>query len=427
MQIALLAGTHSGCGKTTLMLALLQYFQHKNHAISAFKTGPDFLDPFWHQAILGKPSYNLDTRMLGEDACRLQLRTQAANADVALIEGVMGLFDGMAGVGGVGSSVDLARVLDCPVILVVDAGGMGGSIAPLVSGFVQFAAQQPVAIAGIIANKVGSAYHAELLSGALNTHGLPPLLAWMAKGAPVLAERHLGLKMPEADDVPNYLPFFHVDHAALMAAFRRTTLPNLVHVQMPQRLKNKVVAIAQDTACCFIYPANLDWLQENGAAVVFFSPVAGEPLPAHADALWLPGGYPELHAGALSVSRTWVSVRAFIEAGKPVLAECGGAMLLGEAIVDIDGIRWQMADILPFVSVMQPRLASLGHRQDSSGVTGHEFHYSKRESIKDFAPAFEVDRGDSGIRYKNVRASYVHWYFASATAHAVKWFLSEDN
>lgn len=426
MHIALLAGTHSGCGKTTLMLALLQYFQHNKQSISAFKAGPDFLDPLWHAAIVGKPSYNLDTRMLGEEVCRLQLITQAASANVALIEGVMGLFDGVAGVGGVGSSVDLARVLDCPVILVVDAGGMSGSIVPLVSGFVEYARQQQVTITGIIANKVGSTHHADILSEALKSHGLPPLLAWMAKNVPVLAERHLGLKMPEAGDVPDYLPFFQVDHSALMAAFGLTSIPKPVSAQSVQRLKNKVVAIAQDAACCFIYPANLDWLTANGAVLVFFSPMAGECVPSHADALWLPGGYPELHAQALSESSTWISVKAFIDADKPVLAECGGAMLLGEAIVDIAGVHWTMASILPFTSVMQPRLASLGYRKEKSGVTGHEFHYSKRESAEVFIPAFEVDQGDRGVRYKNVRASYVHWYFASAAESVAAWFLSES-
>ncbi|MEQ1635809.1 MAG: cobyrinate a,c-diamide synthase [Methylococcales bacterium] len=422
MQGALLAGTHSGCGKTTIMLALLQYFQHSKHSISAFKAGPDFLDPLWHQAVIGKASYNLDTRMLGKEACRLQLLTQAKSAEIALIEGVMGLFDGIADVGGEGSSVDLAYVLGCPVILVVDAGGMSGSIAAVVSGFVQFALENKVSISGIIANKVGSAYHAELLKAALQDYNLPPLIAWMERNKETLTERHLGLTMPESKAIPDYLAFFHVDHTALIVAFTSIKTDQSVPLQELPRFKGRTVAIARDDACCFIYPANLDWLQSNGAELVFFSPIAGDPIPESADALWLPGGYPELHAQELSQSKTWQSLKEFINANKPVLAECGGAMLLGEAIMDIKGEKWPMAAILPFISVMQPLLVSLGHRTDKSGVRGHEFHYSKRESTLEFTPAFELDRGDCGIRYKNVRASYIHWYFASASDQTADWF-----
>jgi cobyrinic acid a,c-diamide synthase len=418
MKTALLAGTHSDCGKTTLMLTLLQYFQSKQHTVQAFKAGCDFIDPMWHQAITGKPSYNLDTRMMGAELCQLQIQ-QHNQANFALIEGVMGLFDGAKGVGGEGSSVDLARVLECPVILVVDAKGIAGTIAALVSGFYDFAKQKGVTISGVIANKVGSSYHAQLLAEALNDYELPPLIAWMERSDEELASRHLGLKTPENSSVPNFLPFFHVNESAFNQAFSEITYPKTTVIKSTQLLENAVVAISKDAACCFIYPANLDWLKLEGAEIIFFSPVAGEPIPENATAVWLTGGYPELFAEQLSHSKTWESLKAFVAANKPVLAECGGAMILGKELVDSNGKHWAMANVLPYVSVMQPKLAALGYREEKSGLRGHEFHYSKRENDENLTPCFDVEKGDAGICYQNLRTSYVHWFFTTAPEKAV--------
>lgn len=425
MKTALLAGTHSGSGKTTLMLALLQYFRQNRYRIISFKAGPDFLDPLWHQAVTGKPSYNLDTRMMGADACRLQLHQQSQQAEFALIEGVMGLFDGYSGVGGEGSSVDLARVLECPVILVVDAGGISGTIAAVVTGFCHHAEQKHVRITGIIVNKVASEYHAELLKQALEEYNLPPLLAWMERSDKVLKERHLGLKMPDETIIPDYSTVLHVSHEALMQAFSDIE-PGAKAMPHQSYLQGKTIAIAKDNACCFIYPANLDWLSSQGARLVYFSPVAGEPVPPGTDAIWLPGGYPELYAEPLSQSATWDSLRSHADAGKPVLAECGGAMLLGKALVDVNGKQWPMAAIFPYLSIMQTQLAALGHRQEASGVTGHEFHYSKREQDEGLETAFDVLNGDKGVRYNNVRASYVHWYFPSESNQVATWFDADS-
>ncbi len=422
MQVALLAGTHSGCGKTTIMLTLLQYFQDAKQHITAFKSGPDFIDPLWHQAITGKPSYNLDTRMMRADACRLQLVTKTADTEIALIEGVMGLFDGAAGVGGEGSSIDLACALACPVILVVDASGMSGSIAAVVSGFVNLAIQKGGRISGIIANKVGSAYHAELLQNALSEYDLPPLIAWMERSNHSIDERHLGLKMPDRKDITDYLPFFHVDLTIFMKAFSEHKIPEPA-ISIPKLLlAGKTIGVAKDAACCFIYPANLDWLTANGAKVKFFSPLASEEILPEIDAIWLPGGYPELHTQQLSESSTWQSLKAFVESGKPVLAECGGAMLLGKSIIDSTGKIWPMANIFPYESHMHSRLAALGYRQEKSGVRGHEYHYSKRENDHGLEPAFCLEQGDNGVRYKNTRASYIHWYFSGAPEQVAAWF-----
>ena len=423
MKLALLAGTQSGCGKTTIMLALLQYLTAQQHKTVSFKAGPDFLDPLWHQAVIGRVSYNLDTRMIGAPISRQLLSKQSETAEMALIEGVMGLFDGRSGVGGSGSSAELAKELQAPVFLVVAAKGMSGSIVPLVSGFTSYAQDMGVTIAGIIANRVGSTHHASLLAEVLQENQQPPLIAWMEKNAPELPERHLGLVQPSEVSLPNFLPFLHITVDSLLDLFTETQFsqPKKTEQAKQDLLKNKKIAVARDAVCCFIYPANLDFLQNQGAEISYFSPLAGDVIPDQADAIWLPGGYPELFAPALSTSDTWQSLKQFIEAGKPVLAECGGAMLLGEVLVDHKGAQWPMAHILPYRSIMQNKLASLGYREEASGIKGHEFHHSKRAAEQELEPCFQLTRGDQGVRYKNLRASYVHWYFASAPEIITKW------
>jgi cobyrinic acid a,c-diamide synthase len=420
----LLAGTQSGCGKTSVTLALLQYIKQKQDSFACFKAGPDFLDPLWHQAITGQVSLNLDTRMMGEAECR-RLFSQN-QAEVALIEGVMGMFDGRSGVGEAGSSAHLAKTLNIPVVLVVDAKGMSGTIVALVSGFVEQAKKMGVMISGVIANRIGSEHHAGLLRDFLIEYQLPPLLAWMEKNAPVLPERHLGLVRPTEQELPDFLPALHVDDAVLQSVWGQVERSVEPLQDNKQRLIGKTIAIAEDDACCFCYQSNRDWLQQQGATTLSFSPVAGDSVPAEADALWLPGGYPELNTEALSTSDSWQSIRRFIEDDKPVLAECGGMMMLGQSLEDKAGKQWPMANILPFTTRMQDRLAALGYRQDASGLSGHEFHHSVRKDEETLPAAFELKRGDQGMRYKNLRASYVHWYFSSAPEVIASWFGSES-
>lgn len=419
--LALLAGTQSGCGKTTIMLALLQYLRSRQLDVLSFKSGPDFLDPLWHQAVTGRLSYNLDTRMVGTQHSKQIIAEQAGSVDIALIEGVMGLFDGRSGVGGSGSSAELAKELQLHVFLVVDAKGMSGSIVPLVSGFVSYALQMGVTIAGVIANRVGSQHHARLLRDALQQHQLPPLISWMEKSAPGLPERHLGLVQPGEVSVPDFLPYLHIEVAHLPDLFSRLSF-TLPKKPVQGLLVNKKIAVAQDAACCFIYPANIDFLYQQGAEVLYFSPMAGEPVPDKADAVWLPGGYPELYAESLAQSKTWQSLKQFVETSRPVLAECGGAMLLGATLIDHAGTEWSMANILPYRSIMQTKLAALGYREEASGIRGHEFHHSVRKTEQVFEPCVDIERGDKGVRYKNLRASYVHWYFPSAPDVIAEWF-----
>jgi cobyrinic acid a,c-diamide synthase len=425
MNIALLAGTHSGCGKTSVMLALLQAMQQANLSTASFKTGPDFLDPLWHQTVTTKASYNVDTQMVGLSDSLRQL--QKATSDYALIEGVMGLFDGRTGVGEAGSSLDLAQKVGASVLLVVDVSGMSGSIVPLVQGFCQAAKAKGVTITGIVANRAGSKHHAELIKNFLAEYGQPPLVAWLEKNAPELPERHLGLTLPESATVPDFLPYFHVDIALLQAAFSPFNKNPISALPTTGLLRGKIIAVARDAACCFIYPANLDYLRAEGAELVFFSPLLGDTVPSASDAVWLVGGYPELYAETLSRSATWVSLRSFIEVGKPVLAECGGMMVLGRELIDIEGKAWMMADIVPFSVRMQTRLVSLGYRESAEGVRGHEFHYSERFADESLSPCFELQHGDQGIRYRNLRASYIHWYFPSNPKLVAQWFNMHQN
>jgi len=450
----LIAGTQSGCGKTTATLALMQYLKASGKIIAPFKSGPDFLDPMWHEVACGRTSYNMDTRMVGVDLSRGLLAEKSIGADMAIIEGVMGLFDGLKGVGGVGSSADLAKQLDVPVLLVVSAKGMSGSIVALVEGFKARADNMSVNIAGIIANHVGSEHHAKILRELLQEFDLPPLLAWLGKDAPQLAERHLGLKMPNELDLPDFSDCLHVETTffttvpaggRLLADGNSSQTQRHREVQcdnVVQHLCGKRIAVAKDKACCFIYPANIEWLQAEGAEILYFSPLAGEAVPADADALWMPGGYPELHLSALAQSTSWASIKTFIESDKPVLAECGGMMLLGQSISDKQGETAQMAGILPCTFTMQDKLAGLGYREDASGVRGHEFHHSKRlftavpaggrlladgnssqaQRCRDTQSAFVVTRGDEGMRYRNLRASYIHWYFPSQPEEVASWF-----
>ncbi len=418
----LIGGVQSGSGKTSFTLALLQAWAKEGKRVQSFKAGPDFLDPLWHQAVTGRPSYNLDTQMMGPAACQAML-SQGAGADLAIIEGVMGLFDGKSGVGGPGSSLDLAKTLGVKVLLVVNAQGMAGSLVPLAQGFKEAAEGLGARLGGVLANRVGGASHAGLLQELLREARLPPLLAWLEKGAPTLGERHLGLKTPEEAQLPDLSSALHL----LPGWESAWTRPKAFRPVLPAEalLPGRRVAIARDQACSFIYPANLDWLKAQGAKLTFFSPLAGEPLPPHSEALWLPGGYPELYGERLSKSASWSSVKAFIESGGHALAECGGMMLLGESLRDLNNKSWPLMGLLPFYTTLQTRLAALGYRESRTGARGHEFHHSKRLPALGGKPAFDLDKGDQGIQYKNLRAGYVHWYFPSAPHSVARWFGKE--
>jgi cobyrinic acid a,c-diamide synthase len=423
----IIAGLQSRSGKTTLTLALMAALKNAGVSIAPFKAGPDYIDPAWHQAICGRPSYNLDTFMVGSDSCKALFDQQRQGA-IGVVEGVMGLFDGKSGVGGPGSTADLAKTLELPVILVINARGMAGSIAPIIDGFVR--AAKGFSIAGVIANMVGSERHAKLLDDLLTDNQLPPLVAWLPRQDDlILEERHLGLLFPEEHPDPPWerlASALKIDIPELLTTVAKVNINKPASSQerqeLPKLLSGRQIAIARDHAFRFIYPANLEWLKNSGADLHFFSPLAGEPLPKKSQAIWFPGGYPELFLQELSESESWQSVRSFALQGGPILAECGGMMALGETLTGQDGKSWPMAGLLKIHTKMTPKLAGLGYRQELSGVRGHEFHHSKRESTT-LRQAFNLERGDGGIQHLNIRASYVHWYFPSKPEICANWLI----
>ncbi|MBF0423041.1 MAG: cobyrinate a,c-diamide synthase [Magnetococcales bacterium] len=419
----IIAAAQSRSGKTTLTMALLARLQRDNIPLAPFKAGPDYLDGAWHSLFSKQPCYNLDTFMVGPQECRT-LFQHKRGAALGIIEGVMGLYDGLNGVGGPGSTAHLAQTLGLPVLLVVNVRGMAGSLIPLVQGFVS--AAQGFTIVGILANQAGGQQHVERLSQWLDEYGLPPIVGWMGReNQLVLQERHLGLTPPDASTLPSLgglADALHLNQALFDAHFQ--PLPAITEIPLrplQPLLSGKTIAVAQDQAFSFIYPANVECLHQMGARVHFFSPLAGDPLPDPCDAIWLPGGYPELYGQTLSTSPSLKQVHHFGQQGGVILAECGGMMALGDHIVDIDGRSWPMTGLLPITTIMTPRLAGLGYRRESSGVRGHEFHHSIRHPST-LPAAFTVDRGDPGVRWANVLASYVHWFFPSAPEVVSQWF-----
>lgn len=378
----ILAAPASGSGKTTVSLGLLRAFRDRNVAARGAKSGPDYIDPRFHEAACGLPSVNLDAWAMKPD----RLRSLAAGKELLLVEGAMGLFDG-APPDGKGSTADLSRHLGIPAALVVDAARMAHSVAPLVAGFA--AQDRDVRVAGIVLNRVGSPRHESMLVRALEPLGIPVLGALPRQKDLSQPSRHLGLV--QASERPDLEDFIrraaeimarHVDLDAL-AGLAAPPRPPAGGPKVPVRPPAQRIALARDEAFAFAYPHLLaDW-RAAGAEILPFSPLADEPAPP-ADLVYLPGGYPELHAGRLArAARFMDSLRETAGRGVAVYGECGGYMALGESLVDADGAAHRMAGLLPLTtSFAEPRL-HLGYRTARAlggpfpGVhAAHEFHYA---------------------------------------------------
>ncbi len=426
----LVAAPASGSGKTTVTLALLAALRRRGLVVAPFKVGPDFIDPGHHAAACGRPSRNLDGWMCGEPWVRETFRRGGGGADLAVIEGVMGLFDGAAGDCDEGSSAEIARWLGAKVVLVIDARSQARSVAALVQGFARF--DRRLQFAGVICNRVGSARHAELLREALaSVPGLPPLLGCLPREEELaLPERHLGLVT--AADSGRDAAFFtrladwletHVDLAPLLPPAG----PGAAVESAPSPASAKVrIAVARDEVFCFYYPDNLELLAAAGAELAFFSPLRDSRLPENIAGLYLGGGYPELHAGRLAANRDLLGdIREAARAGLPIYAECGGFMALAEAI---DGHA--MTGVFPARAHMLQRRKALGYRQveltadtplgpAGTIIRGHEFHYSEMDLPQEVKRCYHlsrrggVDLGREGYRVGNVLGSYVHLHFGS--------------
>jgi len=425
-RMLLVAAIASGQGKTTVTAALARRLRRMGQRVHVFKCGPDFIDPMVLEHASRAKVHTLDLWMVGLEQSRQRLARAAREADVVLVEGVMGLYDGDP------SAADLARAFDLPVLAVVDAAAMAQTVGAVVLGLRDYG---PVRMAGVVANRVASEGHARMVAASLRDI---PLLATLPKQARSLPERHLGLVVPgEVDDIDALLDDLadqlQLDEAAWNALPARLLDDAVPEAPVPPLLAGKTVAIARDAAFCFLYPANVDTLEALGAQVRWFSPLADEPVPQDADAVYLPGGYPELHGEELARAARWqASIRAAHAAGMPILAECGGMMALAESLADKDGHAWPMAGLLPGRVLMQPRLAGLGSQglaTQAGQMRGHTFHYSRLETpvspttwtVKHPSGA----QGEAVYRVGSLTASYFHAFFASNPASAASLLRGE--
>jgi cobyrinic acid a,c-diamide synthase len=443
MKGLVIAAPMSGSGKTTLSLGLMAALVRRGLAVQPFKVGPDFIDPGHHRRAAGRRSANLDGWMLARESNLALFRRQAAGADVVLVEGVMGLFDGCDGRSEAGSSAQMAKWLGLPVLLVVGAGGMARSAAALARGFAAF--DPALRLIGVVFNFLGSRRHLDLLREALADAGAPPCLGGLTRdGALRIPERHLGLVTGEE----------HPLNAAALAALARAVergldLDRLLDLlpEVPQGPEPAPVTaapgahgvrigIARDAAFCFYYDENLRLLEAAGAELVAFSPLVDRQLPPDLDGLIFGGGYPELFAAALA-GNTGLQrqVAARCREGMPIYAECGGFMYLCRELTDAAGARFPMVGIFPLATRMLPRLKALGYRQVTLArdtplgpagmdLRGHEFHYS--ELLPGGTPpcAYHLsarqgcDPRLEGYLEGRCLGSYVHLHFGSACAAA---------
>ncbi len=439
----ILAGDRSGTGKTTLTLALLAALSERGQRIQSFKVGPDYIDPMFHSAVTGRPCYNLDPVLTSEAYVQQSYQAHCANADFAVIEGVMGLFDGASGVDDTASTAHIARLLNLPVLLAVDCGHMARSLAALVQGYRTFDPQ--VNVAGVILNRVGSDRHLQLLREALDAINMPIVGVFRREKDIELPSRHLGLvptgEVNEFRTVADRLAVIGercFDWEKLGYSERRqaygyaqpTGGSNTVAERSRSHRQGKRVriAIAQDPAFNFYYRDNLEQLEAQGAELVDWSPMKDQMLP-EVSGLYFGGGFPEVFAQELSENEPMRSqIKDAIARGMPTYAECGGLMYLSDRIVGFDDQSWPMVGVIPQTVKMGGRLA-LGYRQamamadgplltQGQTVTGHEFHKSSVvESLE--KPIYKTRRywGDvdsdqlEGYGQANLQASYVHLHW----------------
>jgi cobyrinic acid a,c-diamide synthase len=424
----LVAGTHSGVGKTTVTTGIMAALRRRGLRVQGFKAGPDFIDPTFHRAATGRTSHNLDGWMLSREAnCELFARA-AQDADAAVIEGVMGLFDGKDGASLCGTTAEMALWLDAAVVLVIDASAMAGSAAAVVHGFDTLTPE--LRVAAVVANRIASERHYQSIKQAIGARCRAEVIGYLPREAAFsLPERHLGLHLAAEALTENRLGQLadcvesHVDLDGLLALSARPKdpAPSFPRQRACQRAR---IGIARDAAFCFYYEANLELLRSLGAELVEFSPIGDAALPPVLDGLYVGGGYPELYAELLAGNASMRSAIAeFIANDAPVYAECGGFMYLTEAIVDAEGRSWPMAPIFPTRARMQHRLAKLGYtevRTCAAGawlapgerVRGHEFRYSSIDPMPEGVQRLYESPAE-GFQVRAAVGSYIHLHFLS--------------
>jgi cobyrinic acid a,c-diamide synthase len=444
MQTIVIAAPQSGSGKTTVTLGIMECLKRRGLQVAPFKVGPDFIDPGFHAQVCGRPSVNLDGWMCPEEFVHETFAHHVAGADVAVVEGVMGLFDGMSGDSDQGSTAQVARILSAPVILVVDARSQARSAAALVKGFVEF--DPRVRVAGVVFNNVGSDNHARVLSEALAS-ALPSvrLIGCLPREERLqLPSRHLGLvtaqEHPLSTEFRQLLAETverHLDLAGMLAlaSGSGTAPPPAARPddENPEAAAVRI-AVARDAAFCFLYEDNLRLLRRAGAELVEFSPLADDGLPAGVAGIYLPGGYPEIFADTLAANEPMKeAIRGAVASGMPVYAECGGFIYLSQGVTDHRGhgdTLHPLVGIYPVTASMLPRRKALGYRQletvapsilgpAATMARGHEFHYSEMGVMPpEVERRYRVSRrgeelGLEGYVVNNCLASYLHLHFGS--------------
>ncbi len=434
-----IAGPASGAGKTTITLSLMAALRKRGLTVQPFKCGPDFIDGGHHARVCGRASRNLDGWMLSAGANRQVFSRNAANADVCVVEGVMGLFDGVDGKSEAGSTAEIAKWLQLPVILVVDASAMARSAAALIHGFESF--DPALKVAGVIFNNAGGAAHFRMLNDGVTMSANAVPLGYLPHDERIhLPERYLGLVTAGENLLPDSmlsllgeLAESYIDLDQLLACAASVPAPT---DDRTERARDKSagsmrLGVARDKAFCFYYEDNLDALREAGAEIVEFSALEDSSLPTALDALYFGGGYPELFAKQLSGNRPMLaSIKRAAEDGLPIYAECGGLMYLAREIVTKDGASFPMAGVLPITVQMTDRLVNFGYTEVSftsdcligpagAKARGHSFHCSRIAEVGPVEYAYQARNSmtgreePEGLRVKNVLASYFHLHFLS--------------
>jgi cobyrinic acid a,c-diamide synthase len=445
-----IGGTGSGVGKTSLTLALVAALRRRGSRVQTFKVGPDFLDPSYLAIASGRPCYNLDGWMMGRDYVEKLFARTTADADISVIEGVMGLFDGAEADSLEGSTAEIAAWLRAPVILVADVYGMARSLAAVVKGFATF--ERKVAVAGVIANHCGSVRHGIMLAEALQASHLPPMVAAIPRGSlPELPSRHLGLVTADSRNLPprslEALADAFEHYSAISEIVNMACSAPFLYVKTPERkgLAERVrLGVACDAAFHFYYRDLFDELQNAGCTIVRFSPVEDRALPDGLDALYFGGGYPEEMAAELSANGFVLdAVRDFAKSGRPIYAECGGLMYLCRDLETVDGRRHPLVGLLPAATKMHRGLQALSYadvtlKEDSlwgragQSVRGHEFHHSTLAAnpagVEGWSTVYSVKKRradapvEEGFQKGNILASYFHIHLPSRPA-ALDYFI----
>ena len=420
-----IAGTHSGCGKTTVASGIMAALTARGMTVQPFKVGPDFIDPSHHTRICGRPSRNLDPFMMGDEGCRTTFGRAVAGADIAVIEGVMGMFDGVDG-SELASTAHVAKILGAPVVLVADTKGMSRSVHALIGGFHWF--DPAVTFAGVIFNRIGSQRHRQMIE--ISLRHLP--LGWIPRCDDlVVGSRHLGLTMAHEQESFAAAGSIVAEHCDLDAIIRAASGAGTLQDPAPENHipRKASIGVAYDEAFCFYYQDNFDRLRAAGADLVWFSPLR-DRLP-DVDALYIGGGYPELHLPLLEDARCTHDLRKAAEQGMPIYGECGGLMYLCREIRA--GTSHRMSGVLPADSEMTRKIQALGYVKgkgtgrsplmpSSAEISGHEFHYSRLHPDTDARYALVlsrgkgIDDGKDGLMYGEATGCYTHAYFTRGFA-----------